>query len=154
MNQYRLKTEPMKTWIKIVLAIVLIGIIAALLGYFFIYNKPHKDYEKAKPAFTLPAKELYDAFVSRKDESSAKYNDQVILLSGRVSKIEATDSLVIAVFVFNQGMFGDEGIRCTFLPKYNETARKILPDSEIRVKGYCAGFTDTDVILEQCSLPE
>jgi hypothetical protein len=56
------------------------------------------------------------------------------------------------VFVFEQGDFGDEGIRCTMLPKYNFEAGKLQPDVEIKVKGYCTGYNETDVILEKCSI--
>jgi len=69
-----------------------------------------------------------------------------------LSKIETADSLVIAVFVFNQGDFGDEGIRCTMMKKFNDEANRLQPDGEIIVKGYCTGFNETDVILEKCSL--
>ena len=71
---------------------------------------------------------------------------------GKLSKIEASDSLVTAVFVFGQGDFGDEGIRCSMLPKYSFEAGKLQPDGEIKVKGYCTGYNETDVILEKCSI--
>ena len=56
----------MKIWIKIIIALFIIGIIAAGLGYKFIYNKPHRDFEKAKPDFTLEAKALYYNFKNAK----------------------------------------------------------------------------------------
>jgi len=103
-------------------------------------------------AFSLPAKELYTAYTTNKTESEKKFNGKVIALTGTLKKIETTDSLVIAVFVFNQGVFGNEGIRCTFLPKLNDLGKKLLPDTEIKLKGFCTGFNDTDVILEKCSM--
>ena len=36
----------MKTWVKIILILFVVGIIAAVYGYFFYYNKSHPDYEK------------------------------------------------------------------------------------------------------------
>ncbi|MDP1621621.1 MAG: hypothetical protein Q8M08_04690 [Bacteroidales bacterium] len=142
----------MKTWIKIVLGIVVIGIIAIFLIYKFVYNKEHPDYENIEASISLTTTELYQAFKSNKDDASARYNGQVIALTGNLSKIEAVDSLVIAVFVFEQGIFGDEGIRCTMLQKFNDVAGKLQPDGEVKVKGYCAGYNDTDVILEKCSI--
>ena len=142
----------MKTWVKIILSLFVIGIIALVLGYVFVYNKSHPDYEKMKPDFTLTASDLYNSFQANATESEIKYNGKVIAISGTLTKIESTDSLVIAVFVFNQGMFGEEGIRCTMLPKFNDVAKKLQPENVYNIKGYCTGFNDPDVILEHCSI--
>jgi hypothetical protein len=142
----------MKTWVKIILSLLVIGIIAIILVYVFIYNKSHPDFEKMKPDYTLSASDLYNSFKANTNESETKYNGKVLSISGTISKVESTDSLVIAVFVFNQGMFGDEGIRCTVLPSYNEEAKNLQPNGVYSIKGFCSGFNDPDVILEQCSI--
>lgn len=142
----------MKTWIKVVIGLFVVGLIAAFLGYTFIYNKQHPDYENAEAAFNMTAVDLYQAFKNNAVNASAQYNGQVITLAGKLSKIETADSLVTAVFVFNQGDFGDEGIRCTMLKKFNDEANRLQSDGEIIVKGFCTGYNETDVILEKCSL--
>ena len=142
----------MKTWIKIVLGLVAVGIIALLLVYKFVYNKAHPDYENVAAAYTVTATDLYQAFKTIKDAASAKYNGKMVALTGKLSKVETADSLVIAVFVFNQGDFGDEGVRCTMLRKFNDAAGKLQPDGDFMVKGYCTGYNETDVILEKCSI--
>ncbi len=142
----------MKKWMKISLAIVAVAIISSLAVYKFYINKPHKDIEHATPDFTLNSMKLYKEYTANKKHSDSLYNGKVIELSGKVDKIEVTDSMVIAVFVFSKGDFGDEGIRCTMLPKFNEDAKKIMPGTTVNVKGACSGFNDSDVILEKCSL--
>jgi hypothetical protein len=142
----------MKTWVKIILSLFGIGTVAALLLYVFVYNKSHPDFEKMKPDHTLSASDLYNSFKANTTESETKYNGKVVQVSGTLAKVESTDSLVIAVFVFNQGMFGDEGIRCTMLPSYNEEAKKLQPNGVYTIKGFCSGFNDPDVVLEQCSI--
>jgi hypothetical protein len=142
----------MKTWGKIILSLFVVVIIALVLGYVFVYNKSHPDYEKMKPDFTLTASELYSSFNANTTESETKYNGKILSVSGTLTKVESTDSLVIAVFVFNQGIFGDEGIRCTMLPKFNDDTKKLQPENVYNIKGYCTGFNDPDVILEQCSI--
>ena len=139
-------------WVKILLGMTAVGIIALFLVYKFVYNKQHPDFEKMEAAFTLNAQDLYQAFKSKPDASSAKYNGKVIALTGKLGRIETADSLVIAVFIFAKGDFGDEGIRCTMLPKFNDAAGKLQPDGEVMVKGYCTGYNETDVILEKCSI--
>jgi hypothetical protein len=142
----------MKKIIKIGIGLLIIGIIAGTLGYVFIYNKPHRDFEKAKPDFTLSTFELFDSYVSDRKNAETNYNGKVILLEGFVQKTEKADSLIIAVFVFQEDMFGDEGIRCTMLPKYNEEMMKVKPETNVKIKGFCTGYNDTDVILEKCTL--
>jgi hypothetical protein len=142
----------MKTWIKVIIGLIVVGLIAVFLGYTFIYNKQHTDYENAEASFSMNAEDLYQAFKRDATNASAQYNGKVITLAGKLSKIETADSLVTAVFVFNQGDFGDEGIRCTMLKKFNNEANRLQPDGEIIVKGYCTGYNETDVIMEKCSL--
>ena len=142
----------MNKWIKILLALEVIGIIAGLYVYIFVYNKPHPNYEKMVPEFRLNAQELYDSFNSNKSFSEKQYNGKLIEISGKLGHIETHDSITIAVFVFGQGIFGDQGVRCTMIPKFNEDAKKLVPEGNIRIKGYCEGFSDSDVVLEHCSI--
>ncbi|MGA3013032.1 MAG: hypothetical protein ABSD71_03240 [Bacteroidales bacterium] len=142
----------MKTLIRIVLVIALTIFIGGTLVFYFLYNKPHPDFEKMKTDYSLSAADLYKTFTADKAGSGKKYNGKVIIVTGNLTKTENADTLVTCVFVFNQGMFGDEGLRCTMLPKYREQAGKLMPGSEIKIKGYCTGFNDSDVILDKCSI--
>ena len=142
----------MKTWLKILLALLVLGIVAIILVYVFYYNKPHPDFEKMKPDYSMAAADLYNAFLSDIKGAEAKYSGKVIEMQGMLAKVESNDSTVIAVFVFNQGMFGDEGIRCFMLKKYQEETRLLQPQSNVRIKGYCAGYNDPDVVIEQACI--
>ena len=142
----------MKTWLKIILGLFFIGIAAAFLIYHFVINKPHPDFEKIKPEYSVNAGTFFNEFKTSKSNASKLYNGKVIEISGNLTRVESADTLTIAVFVFNQGMFGDEGIRCMMMKKFSEDAKKLKPDGTVRIKGYCTGFNETDVILEHCSL--
>jgi type II secretory pathway pseudopilin PulG len=140
----------MKKWLKIIIALGIIGIIAAGLGYKFVYNKPHKNYEKAEPEYTMRADKIFAEYKSAKKEAEQKYNGRVLLITGELSKIEKPDSLTIAIFVLDEGMFGDEGIRFTLLPNHSSDIHSFV-NKEVAIKGYCTGYNDTDIILEKCS---
>jgi len=142
----------MRTWIKIALSLLALGFITGGLVAYFLYNKPHPDFEKMDAAYTLAAADLYKAFTANKNDAGTKYNGKVIEATGKLSKVEIKDSLTICVFVFEQGMFGDQGVRCTMLAKYREEAGKLQPGTDLKLKGYCTGFNDTDVIFEKCSI--
>jgi hypothetical protein len=142
----------MNKYFKIIGILAVLGIIAALLIYKFIYNKPHRDYEKAKADYTLEASALHAAYVNDKSKADATYTGKVIQISGLMNKTEESDSSLIAIFVFNQGLFGDEGIRCTMLPKFFDLLKNKGSNISVTLKGYCSGYNDTDVIMEKCSV--
>jgi len=142
----------MKRWMKIFAALIVIGILAALYVWFFIYNKPHRDFEKAEPDHTLTAEQLYNKFKNNKSLADSLYTGMVVQINGNLDKVEFADSIMTAVFVFDQGMFGDEGIRCVILPNHWDGLRAVGPGDMVIMKGYCTGYNDTDVIIEKGSI--
>lgn len=142
----------MKTWIKVVSAILITGLVIVCLLVYFMFNKPQPDYEKVKAVYTLPAIELYKAYKTDKKDAGERYGGKVIEVTGQLSKLEVADSVTTCVFVFNQGTFGDEGVRCSMLPRFRAEAGKLIQGTEVKLKGYCTGFNDTDVILEKSSI--
>ena len=141
----------MKKAIKIFGAVVVVGVVAAIYIWFFIYNKPHRNYEKATADFTLTASSCYQQYANDANEASV-YTGKVLQIEGIPSSIENNDSTVVIVFAFNEGMFGEEGIRCSMLSKYQTESTRLNLTDNILIKGYCTGYNGTDVILEHCSL--
>lgn len=144
----------MKRWITLSLILLVLAIAAGILVYFFIYNKPHRDFARAKPDFVMTAPELFGAFKADPQAAGQQYNGKVVEISGNVTSVERVDSLLIIVFGLQEGMFGAEGIRCTMLPVSHERAGLLKSGSPARIKGLCTGFTDTDVILEKGTISE
>jgi hypothetical protein len=142
----------MARWLKIVIILIILGAVSAAGVYFFIINKPHPDFEKMSPQYSLVGQELFNSYKTHKAVAESKFNGKLLEISGPVSAIETTDSLVIVVMAFGEGDFGTEGIRCTVLKKYQDDAKRLVSGGNIRIKGFCTGYNDTDVILEQCSL--
>ena len=141
----------MKRLNYIVVFILIVGL-GLFLAYYFVYNKKHPDFKELKADFSLSSEQLYTEFTSDSEASSIKYNGKMLELSGTANRIEFEDSLTIAVFVYSEGVFGDEGVRCTFL---GSVAKEIKDPSSLEgysIKGYCSGYNDVDVILEKCSL--
>jgi hypothetical protein len=137
----------MKKLLKIAGVLAVLGVLALAYIWFFVYNKPHLDYAKATPELIVSAKECFQSFTGGNTEATGK----IIQLTGTPSYVEEQDSLVIVVFVFNEGMFGDEGIRCTMLPQFHQAALNMKLTRPVEIKGLCTGYNGTDVILEHCS---
>jgi hypothetical protein len=140
----------MKKLLKIGGILTVIGILAAAYVWFFVYNKPHRNYETAKIDYELSASECYLNYSEK--GGAIDYNGKVLQITGVPTSVEKADSLTILVFVFNEGMFGEEGIRCTLLPDYADAAFKLDLTKEITLKGFCSGYNETDVILQYCSI--
>ena len=142
----------MKNWIKILIGLAIVGMIVAFLGYKFVYNKQHPNYENMEADFKIAAKDLYEAFKADATTTGQKYNGKVVEISGTVSSVEEVDTLVVAVFAFEDGMFGKQGVRVTMLPKFYNGIKNYASVEEIVLKGFCSGYNDTDVIIEKGSI--
>ncbi|MFC1732386.1 hypothetical protein ACFL6I_18940 [candidate division KSB1 bacterium] len=142
-----------KNIIYIAIAVILAGIIVTFFALKYL-NKPPSTFEDAKAVYSISAQNFYDEYQIDKNTASQKYTGKVIEISGKYYTIEVVDQFIKIVFVFSQGMFGDQGIRCTMLPKYNEKAKSLPENSKITLKGYCSGYNDTDIILEKCIIVE
>lgn len=145
----------MKTWMKILLGLIIIGIIGAYFGY-REFNRGHPDYAEAKAELSVEASKLYLDFTTKSDEAYKTYvgeEGKVIEIEGKISKVELIgDTLAVLVYAFNEGLFGDEGIRLTMLPEFTEESKKLQPDMNVLVKGLCTGYNDVDVIVEKGSI--
>ncbi len=151
-SEKKLNRSIMKNWIKGALILTGMVITFTVCVYEFYINKPTKDIEKLIPDFTVNTQKLYKEYTTNKDHSDSIYKGRVIEISGKIDKVEIMDSTIVAVFVFSKGDFGDAGIRCMMLPKYNDEIKKVSLGSKINIKGYCSGINESDVILEKCSL--
>jgi len=143
----------MKKLIKIGFVLALIGAIAAVLVWKFYVNKPHDDIEKATPAYSITVNEIWEKYNANLSLSDSLYTGKVVQLSGTLSRIDKTDSLVYAVFVMEaDSMFGDKSVRCEMLNKYATETSTLATGSEVNIKGFCTGFDQTDVKLNKCSI--
>ncbi|MBK9291911.1 MAG: hypothetical protein IPM52_09830 [Bacteroidetes bacterium] len=138
----------------IALTLLLLGGIAAVLVYVFVYNKKHPDFEKLPPDYSMEAVTLFEAFRTDDAAASAQYNGKMVAVRGQLSSVDESGGLTVAVFVLGQGMFGDEGLRINMLPSHAEKLKAIPPGETVTVKGYVTGYNDTDVVLEHGSIVE
>lgn len=145
----------MKKWIKIIMALAVTGLIAAFLVYKFYINKPHKDIEHAKAEYTLNAQDLWNAYNTDLAKADSLYTGKVLLVEGNLSRVEKSDSLSYAVIVMEaDSLFGDKSIRFEMLPNFTDKVANLQPGVNVKIKGACNGFDQTDIKLGSCSIPE
>ena len=141
-----------KLIIKIGIPALVLGTVAAIYVYSFVINKSHPDYRNMKPEYVMLAHDMFENYKNDRISAESVYNGKMVQLNGTLDKIESNDSLLVGIFVFDQGMFGDEGIRCTLLPGPGSELDNLASGSEVRIKGFVTGYNETDVILEKCSI--
>lgn len=142
----------MKNSWKILIGLFALALIAGLVVYFFVYNKPHVNYEKAKPELTLSGESLYLAYMQDEQAANESYTGKIIQVDGVLFAKETADTLTIALFSYSDGMFGPEGIRCTMLGSQASALLDTPDGAPLAIKGFVAGFNGTDVIMENCSI--
>jgi hypothetical protein len=142
----------MKKILIIIAALIIIGGVAGWYVYTYIYNKPHTDYAAAEATVILKAKRLYTDYSTNPEFADEKFLDKVVEIEGVISDVEIVDSLVIVVFAYKAGDFGDEGIRVTMLPEFHDQAKRLSFLKPVKLKGHCTGYNGTDVIIESGSI--
>jgi hypothetical protein len=141
----------MNKWIKILLVMAGLGILGGVLGYVFVYNKPHPNYEKKAPEYFISAQDLFDAYRDNQTEAGAKFTGTMVAVEGMLTFMPNGENL-IPYFVIDEGFFGPEGIRISMLENHFDALREIAPGSMVTIKGYCSGYNDPDVIIEHGSI--
>jgi hypothetical protein len=139
--------------LKIGLILLAIGLVAAALVWKFYVNKPHDDIEKATPAYSISTEEIWNKYNTDRKTADSLYNNQVIEVTGNLSRIDKNDTLVSAIFVMAaDSMFGDKTIACQMYKKHNEEAVALVVGAKVKIKGFCIGYDDTDIKFNKCSI--
>ena len=142
----------MKKTLIIIGILIVVGAIAALLVYKYVYNKPHPDYVTAEPEAKVKAKRLYTDFSKNPEIANERYGGKIIQIEGNITRVDLVDSLVVLVYVYGDDEMFEEGIRVTMLPAFHQEARKLSKLRPVKVKGLCTGYNGSDVIIEKGSL--
>lgn len=135
---------------KIILILVGIVIIIGVAGGIYLWNKPHKNMQRAAADITITAAELMNAYNNDEAAANAKYLEKVIAVTGKVVEATTNDGVTM-VSLETDDDFG--AISCEF-DRFSEHKRTTFsPGEQITLKGLCSGKT-IDVVLVQCVLVE
>jgi hypothetical protein len=132
---------------KLILGLLSLGLLAGVMIYFLVYNKPHRNIEDEIAAFNIEASELFYAYSTDPKSADDEYLNQVIIIQGVVAEIlKTTSNEMNIVFRDNDELFG---VSCTIAEKYTKEAESITVGQDIFLKGLCMGMA-MDVVLIQC----
>jgi hypothetical protein len=140
----------------IVLAALILAGAVVFVVYKFVHGKPETktipEMVDKKADLQLAAKRLWTDYSMNKDIADPKYTGKVIEIKGSIMRVETVGNDVVVVFAFKRGEKGDEGIRVTMLPAYNQASKGINPFKNIVIKGLCNGYTENNVVMVDGSI--
>lgn len=134
---------------KIIIFLLLTGVFVGGYVYFFMLNKSHPDYEKLDADLNISVEALFN---DCRDGNALKYTGKILEVYGQPTKLEKPDSVYVLVYELDEGMFGPEGVRATFLDSYKQALDEMDLQKPFMIKAYCTGYNETDVILEKASI--
>lgn len=137
----------MKTSVKIILFVVFFIALTGILVALIMFNKQHKDLNKAKPDFVLTSIDLQKAFEENEAAATAKYINKIIEVSGIIESAGTGENNVLNISLKTGSDLSS--VICTF-PAGTEQA-KFSKGSPITLRGECSGFL-MDVLLNNCVL--
>jgi len=146
MNHTRLK------WLRYLLAGGLLLSGAAIYVY-KEYNRKELSALHRKPAFTVSATELLNAFRENEKQANQQYLDKVIEVKGSLKQWDVSDEGALTIVLGVSVKMSS--VRCSIDSAHTAGLVKILEGTSVTVKGICTGYTadeliGSDVFLKRC----
>lgn len=135
----------MKTYIKILIGVVLFVALAGIGAGIYLFNMQHKDLGKAKPDYVITAVDLQKAFEDNETSATAKYVNKILEIEGEVESVKTGEANVLSVTIKSSSDLSS--VICTF-PAVTDPA-KFTAGSRVTVRGECSGFL-MDVLMNNC----
>lgn len=127
---------------KIIIAILVLAIVGAFLGY-KMYNKPHVDVAEASADINISANKILAEFSKDETTANTKYLEKIVAVKGEIAEIKIEKEKGIITLKTNDD-FGS--ILCHLSTKATKKLSTLKVGQTITVKGICTGFL-MDVVL-------
>ena len=122
--------------------ILLVLILAALGGLWYVFNKPHRSVT-TESTIPVTASEIFAAYSADETKANALYLDKALSVTGDLAEVKKNqEGKTVLVLKTDDPIFG---VTCTL----SEDAADLQTGKSIKVKGICSGFT-SDVVLRDC----
>lgn len=138
-----------KIW-KIAAALLVVGIIAAVVVTLYVFRKPIESVANQKADFTIQADSLLMAFESDENAANAKYLDKVIIVKGTIAEITSDTSGYTVILRDETSL---SGVSCLLGKDQKEKAATLTLGQELTLKGICNGYL-MDVVLNKGAIVE
>ncbi len=139
---------------KALIAIVLLGLIAAGVG-FYMFNKEHDETADMKAAFSMTTTAVIDEFVEDEAAATTKFNDQIIEVSGPLMELMKENGMVVGLKLGEDDL---SVVNCSMQNPIDPAELNIAEGQSVKIKGVCSGFNSSDMLpggdveLKRCTL--
>lgn len=127
-----------------ILIIIIATLVVGGVGL-YLFNKKVGGLEKVKADYTIAATMIYNAFETQETEANKKYLDKILIVEGRVEKVEIDKEYSSIILKADSALGG--GINCSF----NHQVEGVSKGDVISIKGRCQGYL-MDVVLTNCNI--
>ncbi len=134
----------MKKYLKIIVGLVVIGIIAAIAVGLYVFRKAPESVANKKADIIVSCKQLVSEYETDEQAANQKYLDKVLEVTGIVADISNDSSGINITLRDNESI---QGVVCRIVEK-NDFSDNISVGDSITVKGICTGYL-MDVILNK-----
>ncbi len=117
-----------KKYKNLLIVLVLAGMVIGGWAIWYVFYKPHRDVGAEKPAFTVSAEQLSNAFVSD-STAMATYIDKAILIEGTVTAVDAANLSI-------------GNIICNFEETNVASLKNVTVGKKVKVQGRVSTYND------------
>jgi ABC-type molybdate transport system substrate-binding protein len=126
---------------KILIFVILIFLLVGVIGAYLLYNKPHRSVDEGT-GIQVTAAGLFKDYETDEVAANAKYLDQVVEVSGKVSdQYVNQQGKTVVLLATDHPLYG---IQCTL----DDSTNAPTPGEAVTIKGICTGYL-SDVIVIQ-----
>jgi hypothetical protein len=131
----------MSKTLKIVLALLIVGVAIFYGTKWYLRSKPARDVSKEQ-GIEVSAQQIFDEFQNNEAAANKKYLNNAIQVTGEVAEAKKNqDSKTVVVLKTSDPIFG---VNCTF----KDDPGNLQPGNTITFKGICTGFL-SDVVINE-----
>lgn len=123
---------------KLFLSLLALGILAAVLVYVFVWNKPHRSLLDEEPVLKGTTEAFAKTFFEAPEAMHDSLFDKVIALSGKVGAAERTGDSTIQISFLTP----EAEILCGFSGEAGFALKDPTPGTELRLRGIYTGYTE------------
>ena len=127
-----------KTWKRLLITGILVGIIAGSWAVWYVFYKPHRNVGNEKAAYEMTADALTKAFATD-TAAVSKYIDKAILVEGNIANIEGSH-IAMGNIICNMDS--------TALPELT----RLKAGDKVKVQGRLTTYNDLmeEILMDQC----
>ena len=133
----------LKPWMRYGLVGLLIIILAAGIGIWYIFTEKFTDTTERQADFTISADTLIHEFQKNERAANVKYSEKILTVNGIISEVESVDS---SVNIKMTDTISGGYIMFAFQQQNKKEAFQLKEGERVSIKGSCSGGAYSEIM--------